>query len=58
MEAIRSSETSVDIQTTRLYNPEDGSIHNYRCENLKSYLMILLFEEIRSYLLTVAFSKP
>jgi hypothetical protein len=33
-----SSETSVDTQrTTRLYIPEDGTLHNHRCENLKSY---------------------
>jgi hypothetical protein len=34
MEAICSSETSVDFQrTTRAYIPED----NHRCETLKSY---------------------
>jgi hypothetical protein len=32
-----SSETSVHIRTTRHYIPDDGNIHNYRCENLKSY---------------------
>jgi hypothetical protein len=38
MEAICSSETSVDTQrTTRRYIPEDGTLHNHRCENLKSY---------------------
>jgi hypothetical protein len=38
MEAICSSETSVDTQlTTRRYFPEDGTLHNHRCENLKSY---------------------
>jgi hypothetical protein len=31
------SETSVHIRTTRRYIPEDGNIHCYRCENLKSY---------------------
>jgi hypothetical protein len=37
MEAIFSSETSVDPQqTTRRYIPEDGTLHNHRCENLKS----------------------
>jgi hypothetical protein len=38
MEAICSSEMSVDIQrTTRRYIPEDGTLHNHRCENLGSY---------------------
>jgi hypothetical protein len=38
MEAICSSETSVDTQqTTRRYIPEDGTLHNHRCENLKFY---------------------
>jgi hypothetical protein len=39
MEAICSSETSVDFQrTTQRYIPEDGTLHNHRCENLKSYI--------------------
>jgi hypothetical protein len=39
MESICSSETSVDIQrTTRRHIPEDGTLHNHRCENLKSYI--------------------
>jgi hypothetical protein len=38
MEAIFSSETSVDFQrTTRRYIPEDVTLHNHRCENRKSY---------------------
>jgi hypothetical protein len=38
LEAICSSETSVDTQrTTRHYIPEDGTVYNHRCENLKSY---------------------
>jgi hypothetical protein len=38
MEATCSSETSVDFElTTRRYIPEDGTIHNHRRENLKSY---------------------
>jgi hypothetical protein len=36
MEVIRSSETSVHIQTTRRYIPEDDNFHNYHHENLKS----------------------
>jgi hypothetical protein len=42
MEAICSSETSVDTpRTTRRYIPEDGALHNHRCENLKSYIIVL-----------------
>jgi hypothetical protein len=38
MEAIYSSETSVDFQrTTRRYISEDSTVHKDRCENLKSY---------------------
>jgi hypothetical protein len=38
MEAISSSETSGGFQlTTMRYNPEDITLHNHRCENLKSY---------------------
>jgi hypothetical protein len=34
-----SSETSVDFQrTTQRYTPEDRTLHNHRCENLKSYM--------------------
>jgi hypothetical protein len=43
MEAICSSETSLDTQrTTRRYIPEDGTLHNHRCENLKSYMVMKL----------------
>jgi hypothetical protein len=38
MEAICSSETSADTQrTTRRYIQEVDTLHNNRCENLKSY---------------------
>jgi hypothetical protein len=37
MEATCSSEMSVDFyRTTRIYVPEDTTLHNHRCENLKS----------------------
>jgi hypothetical protein len=39
MEAICSSETSVDIQRITLcYIPEDSTLHNHRSENLESYI--------------------
>jgi hypothetical protein len=38
MEAVRTSETSVDNNFTRQYNPEDNSEHHTRRrENLKSH---------------------
>jgi hypothetical protein len=38
METICSPETSVDFQrTTRLYVPEDSTLHNHSCENLRSW---------------------
>jgi hypothetical protein len=40
MEVLRSSEKSVYIRATRRYIPENGSIHNCRCENPKSYIVI------------------
>jgi hypothetical protein len=37
---ICSSETSVETQqTTRRHVPEDNTLHNHRCENLKSYMV-------------------
>jgi hypothetical protein len=43
MEAICISETSVNTQrTTRRYIPEDGTLHNQRCESLKSYMVLEL----------------
>jgi hypothetical protein len=43
MEAIFSSETSVDFErTTRRYIPEVSTLHNHRCENLKSEKWIRL----------------
>jgi hypothetical protein len=39
MEAVRTSETSVDNHFTRQYNPEDSSEHHTRrLENLKSHM--------------------
>jgi hypothetical protein len=38
MEAIRSSETSGTTQrTTQRHIPEEDTLKNHRCENLKSY---------------------
>jgi hypothetical protein len=31
-------------QTTRLYIQEDGTLHNHRCEDLKSYVLIYVAE--------------
>jgi hypothetical protein len=44
MKAVCSSETSVDTQrTTRRYIPEDDTLHNHHCENLKSYIISAAF---------------
>jgi hypothetical protein len=44
MEAICFSETSVDFQrTTWRYIQEDSTLHNQRCENLKSYIFKISF---------------
>jgi hypothetical protein len=41
MEAVRTSETSVDNHFTRQYNPEDSSEHHTRRrENLKSHVVL------------------
>jgi hypothetical protein len=43
IEVIYSSETSVDFQwTTWCYIPEDGTLHNHCCENLKSHKEIII----------------
>jgi hypothetical protein len=44
MEAVRTSETSVDNPFTQQYIPEDNSEHHTRRrENLKSHIVIMLF---------------
>jgi hypothetical protein len=49
IEAIRSSETSVDFQrTTRRYIPEYSTLHNHRCENLKSYILLFLVSGVQN----------
>jgi hypothetical protein len=41
MEASSSSETSVGFWLTTLSSiPEDSTLHNHRCENFKSYILI------------------
>jgi hypothetical protein len=41
MEVICSTETSAETQrTTRRHIPEDDTLHNHRCENLKSYICV------------------
>jgi hypothetical protein len=58
MESICSSETSVDSQrTTQRYVPEGSALHNHRCENLKSYKLIvsLVFCIYLRYRLTSTF---
>jgi hypothetical protein len=44
MEAVRSSETSALTRATRRKNSEDGILHTYRRENLKSYIICVDFQ--------------
>jgi hypothetical protein len=37
MEAISSSETSVNAISTQRHNSEDDVLHSHRCESLKSH---------------------
>jgi hypothetical protein len=50
MEAVRTSETSVDNHFTRQYNPEDSSEHHTRRrENLKSEIKVVVNKHAVSY---------
>jgi hypothetical protein len=51
MKTICSFETSVDFQrTTRRYTPEDSTLHNQSCENLKSYIVTnKIIQQIREF---------
>jgi hypothetical protein len=40
MEAIRSSEASVQTRSILRHIEEDGILHSHRRENLKSYVML------------------
>jgi hypothetical protein len=47
MEAVRTSETSVDNHSTRQYNPEDSSEHHTRRrENLKSHIFPVVIPKV------------
>jgi hypothetical protein len=51
MEAVRTSETSVDNYFTRQYIPEDNSeLHTRRRENLKSHMVLKRYQLKRKYI--------
>jgi hypothetical protein len=40
MQATRSTETEGDfLRTTRRYIPEERTLHNHRCDNLKPHII-------------------
>jgi hypothetical protein len=43
MDAISSSETSVNTRSTQRHIPEDDILHSHRCESLKSYIVKFVF---------------
>jgi hypothetical protein len=50
LQAVRTSETSVDNHFTRQYNPEDSSEHHTRRrENLKSHVNHLITQDDKIY---------
>jgi hypothetical protein len=49
MEAIYSSESSVDFQRNAWrFIPEDRTLHDHHCENLKSYIINNIYSDLRS----------
>jgi L,D-peptidoglycan transpeptidase YkuD (ErfK/YbiS/YcfS/YnhG family) len=59
MEAVRTSETSVDNHSTRQYNPEDSSEHHTRHrENLKSDIRFKAFAATKFNKILLGFSYP
>jgi hypothetical protein len=48
MEAASNSETSVNYQTTRRYNPEDSHLHTRSRENLKFYVFPCIWKYIHT----------
>jgi hypothetical protein len=58
MEAICSSKTSVDFQrTTWRYIPEDSTLHNHPCENLKSYNFRVVYKETAGWVPVLLMAK-
>jgi hypothetical protein len=52
MEATRSSETSgTTLRTTRRHIPEDDTLQNHGCENLKSFTVSVRLSQLENRLM-------
>jgi hypothetical protein len=59
MEAVRTSETSVDNHFTRQYIPEDNSEHHTRRrENLKSHMLSICFPTVSTFMQISSAGEP
>jgi hypothetical protein len=58
MEALRTSETSVDNYFTRQYNPEDSSEQVHFHYRLRSHIRLAIFKSVSFRILKLELNKP